>query len=1286
MTQAASCPDSAELKSLLDGTLPETKQAEVNSHLETCSYCQERLQGLVAGKESWSGTAEQLSRQEQEPNADLERIMEQMKKEGQGETEVPPADEVTLEFLDPSENPEHLGRLGHYEILEVLGRGGMGVVLKAFDSALHRVVAIKVLAPQLATSLAARKRFEREARAVAAISHEHIVAIYAVEETKGLPYLVMEYVAGVSLQDRLDRSGAQELKEILRIGMQAAKGLAAAHAQGLVHRDIKPANILLHNGVERVKITDFGLARAMDDASVTQSGYVAGTPQYMAPEQARGEAIDHRADLFSLGSVLYALAAGRPPFRGSTAMAVLRRVSEENPQPLAEINSDIPLWLAEIIAKLHAKNPAERFQSAQEVAEVLGERLAQLQRTGDTEGQRTEPRPSRTARSAPGARRCRWIKAAALFVPLIACGLVLTEATGLTQIKQWVATVLRISTSQGTLIVEIDDPKVRVTIDGEELAIHGAGLQEIRVKPGEHRIQAMKDGKPVPVDRDLVTISRGGKQIVRVRQESAKPEVVKQGQPVSEVPSQGKPIGHLFNEVRSLAFSPDGNTLVGTSESPGPNARGEIRLWGVIRQPGKQDSFVRWGVTSRGSQDLFFRWPILSAAFSPGGQTFATAEGDGTAKLRDPASGQEITAFGGADKTLGSVAFAPDGESLAAGSDGVVRIWRLLTRELLVTLGTANRASYLTFSLDGKTLAVGGKDFRKGDGSDNVELFGVSSRRVRTTLDLPPKVRVSSIAFSPDSKMLATANSDETVRFWDATNGRLLHTLHTGSVHCAVFSPDGRLLASGGDNVVKLWDIATRQELTALQGIGWLRVGALAFSPDGKLLASGSADRYVRMWDVGAALATAKSEIKVTVILVQRAEPMKLAESVRVRLGDAASKVKIEIHPRRKELVILANAELTKRVKEMISQLDKEQVVEIEVQHPKQVEATPVQHYTGRLARPPGDPIGMTFDMDERSFLEYQALMRQQKGYGPGSPIYVGLLNEKGYPHQGTITGFNDTLDPNNGTMQVYSKMPNPGRLLLPGLSVRVEMPFGPPQKVFALPSQAVLQDSGFSRLPSNSHPAGEYYVLVVNDKDIVEHRVVKPVIGGFVVHEKDRSGKEILDFQAQARMHAIEKGLNSSDWVVVGTSAKYVVRRTGAAFWLPPGTHVKPRIVEEKTTETGPPAERATLQQRVAKLQEIAAAKERLFDVGRLTIQEFLPAKLAVLNAKLELAESDKERIAIHEKIVAYSKEIEQAIDRLYQIGRITKPELLKAEQKRLEAEAALEQAKAKAATQHSK
>jgi serine/threonine-protein kinase len=255
----------------------------------------------------------------------------------------------------------------------------MGIVLKAFDPALSRNVAIKVLSAPLANCGAARRRFLREARAAAAVVHLHVVSVFAVVETAGLPFLVMEYVPGRSLQDRLDRLGPLSLHEVLRIGMQTAAGLAAAHAQGLVHRDVKPANILLENGIERVKLTDFGLARAAADAGLTQSGVVAGTPNYMAPEQARGESADHRADLFSLGSTLYAMCTGHPPFRAESAVAVLRRVSDDSPRPVREINPDIPEWLEAVISKLHAKEPAARFQSAAEVGDLLSGCLAHTQ-------------------------------------------------------------------------------------------------------------------------------------------------------------------------------------------------------------------------------------------------------------------------------------------------------------------------------------------------------------------------------------------------------------------------------------------------------------------------------------------------------------------------------------------------------------------------------------------------------------------------------------------------------------------------------------------------------------------------------------------------------------------------------------------------------------------------------------------------------------------------------------------------------------------------------------------
>jgi serine/threonine-protein kinase len=352
--------DLGNLRLLAEGALANSAMPELEEHLEHCAECRARLDQMTSDDRWAEAVRENLTPETGEWEAGLRRRL------------------GALDFLAPTDWPDSLGRLGSYEVKGVLGRGGMGVVLKAFDPALHRNVAIKVLSESFAASGAARARFLREARAAAAVAHEHVVAVHAVDERGGLPFLVMEYIPGRSLQDRIDRDGPLLLAEILRIGMQTASGLAAAHAQGLVHRDIKPANILLENGVERVRLTDFGLARAAADAGVTQSGVVAGTPHYMAPEQARAEAIDHRADLFSLGSTLYAMCTGHPPFRADSAVAVLRRVSDDRPRPIREINPEIPIWLERLIERLHAKEPADRYASAEEVAGLLGRCLAHV--------------------------------------------------------------------------------------------------------------------------------------------------------------------------------------------------------------------------------------------------------------------------------------------------------------------------------------------------------------------------------------------------------------------------------------------------------------------------------------------------------------------------------------------------------------------------------------------------------------------------------------------------------------------------------------------------------------------------------------------------------------------------------------------------------------------------------------------------------------------------------------------------------------------------------------------
>ena len=386
-------PEPDLLDRLLTGDLSAGERAAVEDHLEDCSSCRQRIDALAADANWWSEASDFL---QDDPHDS----------EWSSQNSVAPSRfdiRQIKAWLAPTDDPQMLGRLGTYEISGIIGAGGMGVVLKGFDAALNRFVAIKVLAPHLASSAAARQRFAREAQASAAVVHEHVVAIHGVAEFGGLPYLVMPYVRGTSLQKRIDERGTLSVAELLRIGMQTASGLSAAHAQGLVHRDIKPANILLDGDTERVLLTDFGLARAADDASLTHSGVIAGTPHFMSPEQARGESIDHRSDLFSLGSVLYTAATGRPPFRAETSWGILRKVTDVDPRPVREVNSDIPDWLAGLIDRLMAKSPNARFESAEHVAVQLSDCLAHTQ---DPLG---SPLPNVLQLSKPVAERHRWL-------------------------------------------------------------------------------------------------------------------------------------------------------------------------------------------------------------------------------------------------------------------------------------------------------------------------------------------------------------------------------------------------------------------------------------------------------------------------------------------------------------------------------------------------------------------------------------------------------------------------------------------------------------------------------------------------------------------------------------------------------------------------------------------------------------------------------------------------------------------------------------------------------------
>lgn len=384
--------ESTQLDQLLSNKLADVQQLAFESHLENCPHCQRQLESLVAGQDEWEKAQQHLVDSNELKPSDWmvhdRTVAVKLTSEGiEIENRVDGGDageEGSTTFyeqiaLDAPTHPEMLGRIDGFEIEKVIGRGGCGVVYKGFDRELNRPVAIKILAPQLASNGIARQRFAREARAAAAVVHPNVVPIHSVSPGPERPYIVMSLVNGRSLEAHIRDHGPLELKDIVRIAQQIAAGLAAAHRQGLIHRDIKPANILLETDVSRVMITDFGLARAADDAAITQTGWLAGTPHYMSPEQARGADIDQRSDLFSLGSVIYFMATGREPFRAEKPFAVIQKIISETPARPRQINSDVAKTLEQIIVRLLAKNRKNRFQSSEEVQRTLEKYLAHLQ-------------------------------------------------------------------------------------------------------------------------------------------------------------------------------------------------------------------------------------------------------------------------------------------------------------------------------------------------------------------------------------------------------------------------------------------------------------------------------------------------------------------------------------------------------------------------------------------------------------------------------------------------------------------------------------------------------------------------------------------------------------------------------------------------------------------------------------------------------------------------------------------------------------------------------------------
>ena len=362
-------------EALVHDALPIHETTEMTKHLESCAKCRRKFDLQCAAPAHWTESKKLLqavaSDSEILPLTSIAEIDSQSEQNTVSSKSAHSYSTAILSWLQPPTEPESLGELDGYSIRELIGFGGMGVVLRAWDRKLCRMVAIKVLHPHLATHGTARQRFAREAQAVARISHPNVVPIHDVAAEHQPPYIVMGLVTGGSLQEKIDRDGALSLEESLGIAMQIAEGLVAAHAQGLVHRDVKPANIMMEARWQRVLITDFGLARALDDASLTVSGMLAGTPQFMSPEQANGEDIDARSDLYSLGSVLYTMLTGHPPFRAESAAAVLRRVSQGEFRPAFSVQEQLPEWVQTLLHRLMARDRNQRIATADDAVRLI---------------------------------------------------------------------------------------------------------------------------------------------------------------------------------------------------------------------------------------------------------------------------------------------------------------------------------------------------------------------------------------------------------------------------------------------------------------------------------------------------------------------------------------------------------------------------------------------------------------------------------------------------------------------------------------------------------------------------------------------------------------------------------------------------------------------------------------------------------------------------------------------------------------------------------------------------
>ncbi|SMP43794.1 Serine/threonine protein kinase [Neorhodopirellula lusitana] len=755
MTVASACPTPEQLSGLIRGTLSDQDNLRLTDHIGNCTTCQTALQAnatgelsidaLVAGMQDLNPPNESnywpaIARMEEEFSGERTRqdtpvdghptLTDTASSDIAGSASAPtlasPIGE--LSFLDPSDDPAYLGKLHHFQIARVIGRGGMGIVLEAFDPHLRRTVAIKVLNPQYQANDLAKQRFCREGRAAAAISHEHVVPMYQVAKANEgeVAYLVMQLIDGVTLESRLSDGKSLAPNEVARIGMQIAAGLSAAHKRDMVHRDIKPANIMIEAETNRVKLTDFGLARATDDVKLTKTGMVTGTPLYMSPEQTLGETADERSDLFSLGAVLYEMATGMPPFQAPSALGVMQNIANVTPESPKSINAGITRPLSDLIMSLLSKKPEDRPESASAVATALASIVNEY---GPISPLQVPAVAAKEVKKLSGSYRRlerRWVLVAWLVAAL---GILSLAATAFLALR-------RDTGDNFPSVVLPDNPgtvwSVDFAPDGERLAA--------AIEDGSVRIWNIDDQKLLKsfhAHRGIVwmvayhptrplLLSSGDDSTIKLW-DSVRFELVKQWKATSA--------------VRSAAFSPDGSRVVAGDRE------GTIHVYDI--DSGEE-------VVSKNHPGSVF-----GVDYSSDGKWIASVGSDKVVRILDAETLDERNSLTGHDGPIYNVKFAPSGPLVASvGWNKNVHVWNIETgTEVMDLVGSEGDIWGVAFCGDGTHLVT-------GEQAGAARVWDLASGTPISTLRGHTS-SVHNVSLDPVAHRIATSSRDGTIRVWD---------------------------------------------------------------------------------------------------------------------------------------------------------------------------------------------------------------------------------------------------------------------------------------------------------------------------------------------------------------------------------------------------------------------------------------------------------------------------------------------------------------------------------------